>query len=109
MKLRSLPEIWRLLLVAASLLFGQQGAALHALGHAMHDVAVATQGEGRAPPLDHRRAECVAFCALDCTISNQANVPVVLTTRLFALVPTPSSALLLARAVFDSRAPPPSV
>jgi len=108
-KLRSLPEIWRLLLVAASLLLGQQGAALHALGHAMHDVAVATQGEEHAPPLDHRRAECVAFCALDCSISSQATVPVALTARLSALVPTPSSALLPARIVFDSRAPPPAV
>jgi hypothetical protein len=103
-----LPTKWRLLLLAAALVFAQRGVALHALDHAMHDVAVAIQGKDHAPPLDHRKSECVAFSALGCAISGWAAVPIVPAAPLPAFSPAPTGTRLAARIVFDSRAPPPS-
>jgi len=107
--LRSLPSAWCPLLLAAALVFAQRGVALHSLDHAMHDAAVAMQGRDHAPPLDHRKSECVAFCALGCAISGWAAMPIAPAARLLAFAPAPSGMLLPASAVFESRAPPPSV
>jgi hypothetical protein len=94
------------LLLAAALLFAQQGVALHALDHAMHDAAVATHGENHVPPLDHGKSECVAYGAVCHAIGGWTAALVAPVKQSFAVTPGPSGIAVLTRVAFDSRAPP---
>ena len=94
------------LLLAAALLFAQQGVVLHSLDHAMHDAAVATQGEDQAPPLDHGKNKCVAYGAVCHATDGWTAAVVAPLEQPFEVTPGPSGIAVLTRVAFDSRAPP---
>jgi hypothetical protein len=96
-------RILRYALIAATLLFAQQAAQLHAFSH------LADNGERGAKsklPLGHPAAQCLAFHAVDSALPNLARAPDVQQAPplagSFFVLPIP----LLARFEFDSRAPP---
>jgi hypothetical protein len=99
----------RSLLLVAALLFSQHAAMLHGLAHAEHEVALAEQGEGKAPALGHGVDECAAFFALSYALGNAAVAPRFAGLHpdlVIAALETPAA---VTRIVFDSRAPPLSV
>jgi len=99
-------RVVRNLLVAASLMFAQQGELLHALSHAGHDLAVAEHGKKNAPPLDHRVEVCVAFHAVGSALldaGHSIDLPRIAPVSV-ALLGLPF--LASPRIEFDSRAPP---
>jgi hypothetical protein len=98
----------RLLLVAA-LLFSQHAALLHGLAHAEHDFEVAQSGGDEAPALEHGTEVCAAFGALTHAHGSFAGASGAAGVDIVAVSAPFSSFVLLARIVFDSRAPPFSV
>jgi hypothetical protein len=56
------------LLLAFFLLFAQQAAQLHALGHAQHDTSKSEKGR----PVSHPVEQCVAFHAIDSALTATA-------------------------------------
>jgi len=94
----------RHLLVAATLVFGQQAAQLHALSHLKQDVAAC---DGKcAPPLGHPAAQCLAFHAVDSalpTLGLALDLPQIALPAIASVtLPLPFAP----RIEFDSRAPP---
>lgn len=98
----------RLLLVAA-LLFAQHAALLHGLAHAEQDIEVAQRGGDEEPALDHGADVCAAFGALTHALGSFAGASCSAGADIVAVAAPFSSFVLLARIVFDSRAPPFSV
>lgn len=94
------------LLIAAALVFAQQGVLLHALSHLGHDLAVAEHGEKGAPPLNHSIEVCVAFHAVGSALPNAglAVEPPRIAPLAAAFFGVPLAAS--PRIEFDSRAPP---
>jgi len=103
---RSPGRTLRHVLVAVALLFTQQAAQLHALGHLGSDLARMGRGDGGLPPQTHPAEQCIAFHAVDSALPTLA----------FALEPprlAPPEPAAFAlplpfspRIEFDSRAPP---
>ena len=91
---------------ALTLLLSQYAAQMHSLSHLGHELAVAEHGERSAPPLGHAIEKCIAFHALDGTISNSSAAP-----GPFCVAIPPAAQFAVSppfppRIVFDSRAPP---
>jgi hypothetical protein len=89
-----------------ALLLAQHAGQMHALSHLDHELAVAEHGEKKAPPLGHPIEKCIAFHALDGTLttSSAASAPfcVAIPAAAQFVVPLPFPP----RIEFDSRAPP---
>lgn len=66
-----LHRLYALLLVLA-LALAQSGSHLHALAHAMHEIASVEAGAKGAPPLDHAAEKCLFFQAIGSAISGAA-------------------------------------
>jgi hypothetical protein len=96
----------RPLLLVAALLFSQHAAMLHGLMHAGHDIAVAQTGEGKAPALDHGTDVCAAFGALAQALGDFASASFIAPVFPTAVPDLPPALAVVARFVFDSRAPP---
>ena len=96
-------------LIALALLFSQQAAQLHAMGHVGSELAAAAQGEQSdksAPPAGHPAEHCLAFHAIDSALA--AITPAV-AVQCAGVTPVAFFTLPLAfasRIIFDSRAPP---
>jgi hypothetical protein len=103
---RSPGRTLRHVLVAVALLFTQQAAQLHALGHLGRDLAQLQRGEGNLPPPGHPAEQCIAFHAVDSALPALA---LALEPPRIA-PPAPASFSLplpfSPRIEFDSRAPP---
>ena len=96
----------RHLILAASLVFTQQAAQLHALSHLKRDAVMAERGGKCVPPVNHPAEQCIAFHAVDSVLADL--VPAIDPPRV-ALPAIASFALPLPfapRIGFDSRAPP---
>jgi hypothetical protein len=98
--------ILRRLLLVAALLVSQHAAMLHGLAHAQHDLALATQPEGKAPALDHDLDVCAAFGALAHALGNSVAAQSCHALHAGALPAAFRSFVSTARVGFDSRAPP---
>lgn len=96
----------RPLLLIAALLFSQHAAMLHGLAHAGHDIAVTHHQDGKAPALDHGTDVCAAFGALAHALGDVAFASFVALVRTTAAPGLPPALCVVARIVFDSRAPP---
>ena len=103
---RSMTRFFPGLLLAAALLFAQQGVVLHSLDHAMHDAAVAAQGADHAPPLDHGKNKCAAYGAVCHAAAGWTAAVATPVKHPFEVAPGPSGIAVLTRVAFDSRAPP---
>ncbi|MCX7151027.1 MAG: hypothetical protein NT115_00500 [Proteobacteria bacterium] len=93
-------------LLALTLLFSQQAAQLHAMGHLGEELAAAAHGEQGAPPAGHPAEHCLAFHAIDGVppgIAQPAPMHCGSVTPVVDFTRSPSLAM---RVVFDSRAPP---
>lgn len=93
-------------LLALALLFSQQAAQTHALGHLGSALAAAARGEQGAPPVGHPAEHCLAFHAIDSALAGDAAV-----FSAHCDGATPVAGFILAlpfalRVAFDSRAPP---
>jgi hypothetical protein len=99
-------RLLRPLLLVAALLFSQHAAMLHGLTHAQHDLALATLPEGKAPALDHGSDVCAAFGALAHALGNAAAPLSTGCAQGDVLSGSFTSAPVVPRIVFDSRAPP---
>ena len=99
-------KLLRPLLLIAALLFSQHAAMLHGLMHAGHDVAVAQTGESKAPALDHGADVCAAFGALAQALGDFSFVSFIASVSPTAVPELPPALAVVARFVFDSRAPP---
>jgi hypothetical protein len=96
----------RPLLLIAALLFAQHAAMLHGLTHAGHDIAVAQNGKGKAPALDHGTHVCAAFGALAHALGDFSVPSFVAFVPPAATPVLPPALAVVARFAFDSRAPP---
>lgn len=96
----------RHVLVAVALLFTQQAAQLHALGHLGRDLAQLRRGEGSLPPSGHPAEQCIAFHAVDSALPTLALA--LEPPHLAPPAPAPFGLPLpfSPRIEFDSRAPP---
>jgi hypothetical protein len=96
----------RHLFLAATLVFTQQAAQLHALSHIKRDSVMAERGGKCVPPVNHPAEQCIAYHAVDsvlAALSPAIDPPrVTLPAIASAALPLPFAA----RIVFDSRAPP---
>ena len=99
-------QLLRRLLLAAVLLFAQHAAMLHGLAHAQHEVALAEQGNGKAPALGHGADKCVAFSALAHALGNAAIAQPAGCILAGAPAVAHESVPAATRIAFDSRAPP---
>ena len=108
-------RLLRHVLIALALLFSQQAAQMHALGHAMlpaagivaaGEIAALDGAEQNTPPAGHPAELCLAFHAID---SAMPGVAVASIPQCSGDTPVARFVLPLAfapRVVFDSRAPP---
>jgi hypothetical protein len=96
----------RPLLAIAALLFAQHAAMLHGLAHAGYDVAVAHHQDGKAPALGHGADVCAAFGALAHALGDFAFASIAALVPATAAPGFPPALSVIARMVFDSRAPP---
>lgn len=96
----------RHLFVAATLVFAQQAAQMHALSHIKRDLATAERGGKGAPPITHPAEQCIAYHAVDSALPALALAiepsRVALPAVALVALPLPFSP----RIEFDSRAPP---
>lgn len=93
-------------MVGIALLFTQQAAQLHGLGHLGMDLVRIGRGEGNLPPLSHPAEQCIALHAVDGVLP--AFALALEPPHLAAPAPAPFSLPLpfSPRIEFDSRAPP---
>ena len=100
-------------LIALALLFSQQAAQMHAMGHVESELAAAARGERSdrgdtrsTPPVGHPAEHCMAFHAIDSALPGIATAAPIACggATLVAGFILPLS--FASRIVFDSRAPP---
>ncbi|MGB5080179.1 MAG: hypothetical protein WBO23_05490 [Burkholderiales bacterium] len=97
---------FRHLLLAATLVFAQQAAQLHALAHFKHDLIKAERGGQCVPPVSHPAAQCIAFHAIDSVLAALAPAIDSIQIALPAIGPVALPLPSPPRIEFDSRAPP---
>ena len=96
----------RHLLIALTLLFGQQAAQLHALSHMGQDQARIAGGEKNVPPAGHPAAQCLMFHAMDSALPSLAAALDLHHVAPEAPAPFTLPLPFSPRIAFDSRAPP---
>ena len=103
---RDMNRTLRHLVVAASLVFAQQAAQVHALSHVQRDLAAAERGGKCVPPVSHPAELCIAYHAVDSVLPGLARTVepprIALPAVAQVTLPLPTSP----RIEFDSRAPP---
>jgi hypothetical protein len=101
-----MPRLLRPILLIAALLFSQHAAMLHGLVHAEHELALATQHDGKAPALGHSEDVCVAFGALAHALGTAGTAEARAAQTFDEFVRQFQNAPAVTRIGFDSRAPP---
>jgi hypothetical protein len=101
-------------LLALLLLFSQQAAQLHALGHALSPAGSAialaaaddVPGEKSVPATGHPAEHCLAFHAIDCALPGVAPSAAGACTGVTPVADFSLPLPFALRVAFDSRAPP---
>lgn len=95
-----------LLLLIAALLFSQHAAMLHGLAHAEHELALASQQDGKVPVLGHGADVCAAYGAIAHALGNASAAPAGSGIGPNARNASFQEFSITPRIAFDSRAPP---